>query len=159
MPCENLHCNTLVICLSLCESVYGRFSTVYMWLKLLCLVSKYCLNRVLYQDQRTACCCCRCFSYLRGAEISDPGPLNLKTHILHHAFMCPLSKEMSVVDVTVWPVFLASAEASSLNASHHALLMGEAGAPWSTSFCRWRSCRAAELPSLKGRMLFLKTFF
>ena len=51
----------------------------------MCLMSKYCLNRVLHQDQRTACCCC-CFSYLRGAEIPDPGPVNLKTHILHHAF-------------------------------------------------------------------------
>ena len=55
----------------------------------------------------------------------------LEDTYLHHAFVCPLPKETSLVDVTAWPVFLASAEASSLNTSHHALLMGEAGAPWS----------------------------
>ena len=206
----------------------------------MCLMSKYCLKRVLYQDQRTAWWWWCCFSYLllllshysrvllcatpslgfsrqehwsglpfpspmhksesevaqscptlrdpmdcslpgssvhgifqarvlewgaiafsdlRGTEIPDPGPVNLKTHILHHAFVCSLPKETSLVNITVWPVFLASAEASSLNTSHRALLMGEAGAPWSSSVCPWRSCRAAESPRLKGRMLFLKTFF
>ena len=190
LPCENLHCNTLLICLSLCESVYGRFSTVYTWLKLMCLMSKYCLKRVLYQDQRTAWWWWCCFSYLllllshfsrvllcatpslgfsrqehwsglpfpspmhksesevaqscptlrypmdcslpgssihgifqarvlewgaiafsdlRGTEIPDPGLVNLKTHILHHSFVCPLPKEMSLVNITVWPVFLSSA--------------------------------------------------
>ena len=99
------------------------------------------------------------FSFLRGAESPVLGRWTWR-HIFCIMHLCvPSLKRRYLVDVTVWPVFLASAEASSLNASHHALLMVEAGTPWSASFCRWRSCRAAESPSLKGRMLSWRLFF